>query len=362
MVRQSFPEDSADRPVESPSLLRRQASGIALWVEPGTEECLVDVDVAETGDDRLIEQDAFQTTAPATEQLSQQIGRETTREGLGAETRIERGDLGHLDVENAAELTLIGETNLCTVVQHNREMLKAFRRCAGGQVNQISGHPEVDQQGGSVVEIDDQVFAATTEFRDTTTLEANTDGLGIVVADNSREIPESQRDDLAADQRRFETPANRFDFRQFWHTDNGPRGSSSDARSMVARRIPGSRMTDSDGTERDCIFCKIARGEFGTEFVAEGKTAVAFRDLHPQAPTHVLVIPRRHVASLSDLGPDDGDLAAELLTLAARVARDEGVVESGYRVLTNTGADAGQTVFHLHLHVLGGRRLSGGLA
>jgi histidine triad (HIT) family protein len=116
-----------------------------------------------------------------------------------------------------------------------------------------------------------------------------------------------------------------------------------------------------DDAARDCIFCKIARGEFGTEFVAESEAAVAFRDIHPQAPTHVLIVPRRHVASLDDLGPDDGVLLAELLALATRVARQEGIVESGYRVLTNTGPDAGQTVFHLHFHVLGGRRLSGGL-
>jgi histidine triad (HIT) family protein len=131
---------------------------------------------------------------------------------------------------------------------------------------------------------------------------------------------------------------------------------------MVARRGQGSNTMTSGETERDCIFCKIASGEFGTEFVAETETAVAFRDIQPHAPTHVLVIPRRHVASLNELGPDDGGLAAEMLTLAARVARQEGIVDSGYRVLTNNGPDAGQTVFHLHFHVLGGRRLSSGLA
>jgi histidine triad (HIT) family protein len=117
-----------------------------------------------------------------------------------------------------------------------------------------------------------------------------------------------------------------------------------------------------DGTDPDCIFCKIARGEFGTEFVAESETAVAFRDIHPQAPTHVLIIPRRHLASLNDLSAADGNLAAELLTLAARVARQEGIVESGYRVLSNNGPDSGQTVLHLHFHVLGGRKLNTGLA
>ncbi|HEY7030730.1 MAG TPA: HIT domain-containing protein [Thermomicrobiales bacterium] len=114
-------------------------------------------------------------------------------------------------------------------------------------------------------------------------------------------------------------------------------------------------------TDPDCVFCRIARGDFGTEFVAESESAVAFRDVHPQAPTHILVVPRRHIASLDDLGPGDRDLASNLLALAAQVAHQEGIVQSGYRVLTNNGADAGQTVFHLHFHVLGGRRLSGGL-
>jgi histidine triad (HIT) family protein len=116
-----------------------------------------------------------------------------------------------------------------------------------------------------------------------------------------------------------------------------------------------------DGTLSDCIFCRIARGELGTEFVAETEAVVAFRDIHPHAPTHVLVIPRRHVASLNDLDPAEFGLVAELLSVATRVARQEGIAESGYRVLTNNGPDAGQTVFHLHAHVLGGRRLAGGL-
>jgi len=107
----------------------------------------------------------------------------------------------------------------------------------------------------------------------------------------------------------------------------------------------------------DCIFCRIVRGEFGTEFVAETPAAVAFRDLHPQAPTHVLVVPRRHVAALRELGPGDAALAGELLLLAAEVARREGLHDGGYRVLTNDGPDAGQTIFHLHFHLLGGKPL-----
>src|SRR5689334_16988729 len=131
---------------------------------------------------------------------------------------------------------------------------------------------------------------------------------------------------------------------------------------MVARRDPRSTTMDNDGTDPNCVFCKIARGEFGTEFVAETERVVAFRDIQPQAPTHVLVIPRRHIGSLDDLEPEDAGLAGELLVLAAGIARQEGIVESGYRVLSNSGPDAGQSVFHLHFHVLGGRHLSSGLA
>jgi histidine triad (HIT) family protein len=116
-------------------------------------------------------------------------------------------------------------------------------------------------------------------------------------------------------------------------------------------------MTDSN----ECIFCRIVRGDFGTELVAENASAVAFRDLDPKAPTHVLVVPRRHVSSLPELSSEDATLAGELLSLASEVAKREGIDESGYRVLTNTGADAGQTVFHLHFHVLGGKRMTAGL-
>lgn len=107
----------------------------------------------------------------------------------------------------------------------------------------------------------------------------------------------------------------------------------------------------------DCIFCKIASGELGTPFLAETEHVVAFEDISPQAPTHVLVIPKRHVESIRDLGEDDAALAGEMMTVANRVAKDKGVDESGYRLVTNAGRDSGQEVFHLHFHVLGGRKL-----
>ena len=104
-----------------------------------------------------------------------------------------------------------------------------------------------------------------------------------------------------------------------------------------------------------CLFCRIARGEIPAKIVAQTDDSVAFRDINPQAPVHVVVIPRRHVPSLAEA--DDPVLVGRLALLAAEIARTEGIVESGYRTVINTNADAGQTVFHIHLHLLGGRRM-----
>jgi len=111
----------------------------------------------------------------------------------------------------------------------------------------------------------------------------------------------------------------------------------------------------------DCIFCRIARGEVGTELVAESEHNIAFRDLHPQAPVHMLVVPRRHFAALRDVGSDDWYVTADALALASRVAAEHGLHDGGYRVITNDGPDAGQTVPHLHFHLLGGAKLQAGL-
>ena len=108
----------------------------------------------------------------------------------------------------------------------------------------------------------------------------------------------------------------------------------------------------------NCIFCKIVAGEIPAAKMFEDERAVAFRDLNPQAPTHALVIPRAHVASLNEAGEDDEALLGHLLLVAARVAREVGHAEGGYRTVINTGAGAGQSVFHIHAHVLGGRPLS----
>ena len=103
----------------------------------------------------------------------------------------------------------------------------------------------------------------------------------------------------------------------------------------------------------DCLFCKIVRREIPAKLVYEGEDCVAFRDIDPKAPVHVLVIPREHVASLNEVS--DPSLVGRLALVAAEIARQEGIAESGYRTVFNTSRDAGQTVFHLHLHLLGGR-------
>lgn len=109
--------------------------------------------------------------------------------------------------------------------------------------------------------------------------------------------------------------------------------------------------------EADCLFCKIVAGEIPATIVRETDTTVAFRDIHPQAPTHVLVIPRVHYPDAATLAAGDPSAAADVLREAGEVARMESVDGTGYRVVFNTGPGAGQTVFHAHAHVLGGRDL-----
>jgi histidine triad (HIT) family protein len=107
----------------------------------------------------------------------------------------------------------------------------------------------------------------------------------------------------------------------------------------------------------DCIFCRIASGDIPSAKVLEDADFVAFRDTHPKAPQHVLVVPREHVVSLNDLGLEAGSRGHALLRFIVRVAEELGIKASGYRALTNVGPDAGQEVQHLHFHVLGGENL-----
>jgi histidine triad (HIT) family protein len=108
----------------------------------------------------------------------------------------------------------------------------------------------------------------------------------------------------------------------------------------------------------DCLFCRIAAGEIpGTKVVFESPTTLAFRDIHPKAPTHVLVVPKEHVASLMDFDDRNAGLIADLHRTIREVARLEKVDQSGFRVIVNNGKDSGQAVAHVHYHVLGGRRM-----
>ncbi|TJY43431.1 histidine triad nucleotide-binding protein [Cohnella pontilimi] len=108
----------------------------------------------------------------------------------------------------------------------------------------------------------------------------------------------------------------------------------------------------------DCIFCKIADGTIPSRKVYEDERVVAFHDIQPQAPVHLLVIPKKHIASLDDASSEDAELLGHAMLAAQKVAREAGVASSGYRVITNIGPDSGQIVFHLHLHVLGGEKLA----
>lgn len=105
----------------------------------------------------------------------------------------------------------------------------------------------------------------------------------------------------------------------------------------------------------DCLFCKIADGSMDADVVHEDEEVLAFRDINPQAPTHILVIPRKHIATVNELEDDDASLVGKLYLAARDLARAEGIADDGYRLVMNTRKGAGQSVFHIHLHLLGGR-------
>lgn len=107
----------------------------------------------------------------------------------------------------------------------------------------------------------------------------------------------------------------------------------------------------------NCIFCKITAGQVDADILYRDDLVTAFRDIHPIAPTHVLIVPNEHRESVNELNADDGKLLARLFSVAGMIAEQEEVQQSGYRVLTNSGPDSGQAIFHLHFHVIGGRPL-----
>ena len=108
----------------------------------------------------------------------------------------------------------------------------------------------------------------------------------------------------------------------------------------------------------DCLFCKILKGQIPAAIIYEDERLIAFKDINPQAPLHALIVPKRHIASLNDLAPDDDALVGEMVRRAAAIAGQQGYADRGFRTVFNTNAEAGQTVFHIHLHVLAGRGLS----
>ncbi len=108
----------------------------------------------------------------------------------------------------------------------------------------------------------------------------------------------------------------------------------------------------------DCLFCQIAAGKIPAKVVHQDDDAVAFVDINPQAPTHLLVIPRKHIPTLNDLGPGDDALVGRVMRVAARLAAERGIAAEGWRAVFNVNRGAGQTVFHIHLHLLGGRLMT----
>jgi histidine triad (HIT) family protein len=110
-------------------------------------------------------------------------------------------------------------------------------------------------------------------------------------------------------------------------------------------------------SESQCLFCRISRGEVPASRLLETDDVLAFRDINPQAPVHILIIPRQHISSLGEMAAEDAELVGKLHLAASELARRAGLTEQGWRVVTNVGVDAGQTVQHLHLHLLGGRAM-----
>ena len=108
----------------------------------------------------------------------------------------------------------------------------------------------------------------------------------------------------------------------------------------------------------DCLFCRIAKGEMGTTFVYEDDSIAAFNDIDPKAPVHVLIIPRKHYSTLNDVDTDDEKLMGHIIKTAADIAETEGLAASGYRLVANCQEGAGQSVFHIHFHLLGGRKMT----
>ncbi|MFD0586731.1 histidine triad nucleotide-binding protein [Paenibacillus sp. GCM10027627] len=112
----------------------------------------------------------------------------------------------------------------------------------------------------------------------------------------------------------------------------------------------------------DCIFCKIVEGSIPSNKVFENERVLAFQDIQPAAPVHILIIPKKHIPTMNDVAEEDGALIAELFAVARQIAKEQGIAEAGYRLVNNVNSEGGQVVYHLHIHLLGGKKLSGLLA
>lgn len=108
----------------------------------------------------------------------------------------------------------------------------------------------------------------------------------------------------------------------------------------------------------DCLFCKIAKGEINSDVIYEDDKLIAFNDIHPKAPHHVLIIPRKHIATLNDVENNDTELLGSIVQTAKNIAKKLGIAEQGYRILMNCNKEGGQEVYHLHLHLIGGRKMT----
>lgn len=223
----------------------------------------------------------------------------------------------------------------------------------------------MDEERGTVVQTSDQVLPPTVETGNLASEQQVGAGQAAWAHDLGEGIAMDGGDQSTGDAR-FERAPDGLDLGEFWHGGSmiehgGGRGVER-GREQTMTGTSQSTVADEVGRfDPDCVFCRIVRGDFGTTFLAESEHGVAFADISPQAPVHVLIVPRDHVADLSAVTIADEPLLGELLGLARRVAHERGLDERGYRVLTNVGPDAGQSVFHLHLHVLGGRPLGVGL-
>ena len=122
--------------------------------------------------------------------------------------------------------------------------------------------------------------------------------------------------------------------------------------------MDGAGLSEDETMTQDCLFCKILSGDIPADVIYESDTALAFRDINPQASTHAVIIPKRHIATINDISVEDQSAVGSLFVAAREIAKQEKLSESGYRVVMNCNADAGQTVFHIHLHLLGGRPMS----